>query len=69
MEYEKLVSIKDFEVAASHNLPKAAYDYYRAGANASVSLADNELAFRDIHLKTRVFAQKGPISLDTTILG
>jgi isopentenyl diphosphate isomerase/L-lactate dehydrogenase-like FMN-dependent dehydrogenase len=53
---ESLTSVKDFEVVASRNLPKAAYDYYRSGANASVSLHDNEYAFRKMHLKTRVFS-------------
>jgi hypothetical protein len=35
---QRLVTIKDFEVQAAKNLPKAAYDYYRSGANASVTL-------------------------------
>jgi isopentenyl diphosphate isomerase/L-lactate dehydrogenase-like FMN-dependent dehydrogenase len=66
---QTLVSIKDFEAVAAKNLPKAAYDYYRAGANASVSLQDNEQAFKKLYLKTRVLAPRGPVSLDTTIMG
>ena len=56
---DSLTSIKDFERVASQNLPKAAYDYYRSGANASVSLYDNENKFKSIHLKTSIFADRG----------
>jgi (S)-2-hydroxy-acid oxidase len=68
---DSLASVKDFERIAADNLPKAAYDYYRSGANGSVSLKDNEDKFKDIHLKTSVFAErkKDAIKLDTTILG
>lgn len=55
---------------AAQNLPKPAYDYYRAGANASVTLIDNVDAFKKIHLKTNVFSDKAkPVSLDTVIMG
>ncbi len=67
---ESLVSIKDFERVAAENLPKAAYDYYRSGANACFSLHDNEYKFREIHLKPSLFADRTkPVKLDTTILG
>ena len=46
----------DLELKASYNLPKAVYDYYRTGANASITLQDNENAFKKIHLKSRIFA-------------
>lgn len=67
---QRLVAIKDFEVQAAKNLPKAAYDYYRSGANASVTLQDNVEAFKNIHLKPSIFSDKSaPISTATTILG
>ena len=70
-DINKIVAIKDFEQLAAHNLPKAAYDYYRSGANASVSLYDNEFAFRKLKLKTRVFSpnKDKPVNLETRILG
>ncbi len=67
---ESLRSVKDFEKIASENLPKAAYDYYRAGANASVTLGDNVDAFKKLHLKTNIFADHSKqVTLDTTIMG
>ena len=67
---QRLVTVKDFEVQAAKNLPKAAYDYYRSGANASVTLQDNIDAFKNIHLKPSIFSDKSiPISTATTILG
>ena len=66
---ENLVSFKDFEVAASKNLSKAAYDYYRAGANGSISLRDNEEAFTKMYIKTSLFGKRGPVSLGSTIMG
>ena len=63
------VSVRDLEILAAKNLSKAAYDYYRSGANASISLKDNEEAFTKFYLKTSVFANKGPVSLESTIMG
>ena len=45
---DRAVSIKDFEQIASENLHKLAYDYYRSGANAAISLNDNVERFKDI---------------------
>ena len=60
---QRLVTIKDFEVQAAKNLPKAAYDYYRSGANASITLQDNIDAFKSIHLKPSLFQDtSAPIS-------
>ena len=50
------VNIKDFETLASQNLPKKAYDYYRAGANACITLGENERAFSEMLLKTSAFS-------------
>ena len=63
------VSVRDLEILAAKNLSKAAYDYYRSGANASISLKDNEEAFTKFYLKTSVFSNKGPVSLESTIMG
>lgn len=67
---DSFVCVKDFEKKAADNLPKRAYDYYRAGANGCVSLHDNEYKFRNIHLKPSVFTDRTkPVKFDTTILG
>ena len=67
---QNFTCVKDFEKKASQNLPKAAYDYYRSGANACVTLHDNVDAFKKIHLKTSIFSDKtAPRITDTTILG
>jgi len=51
-------------------LPKRSYDYYRAGANAAVTLDENISKFRDIRLKTSAFADPTKFQgLSTTILG
>jgi (S)-2-hydroxy-acid oxidase len=66
---DNLVSFREFEDSAARNLSKAAYDYYRAGANASFTLKENEEAFSRMHLKTSLFARKADLSLTTTIMG
>ena len=51
-------------------MPKAAYDYYRSGANGCVTLHDNVDAFKKIHLKPSIFCDASiPVSTDTSILG
>ncbi|CDW90415.1 hydroxyacid oxidase 1 [Stylonychia lemnae] len=67
---DRAVSVKDFEQLASENLHKHAYDYYRAGANAAISLNDNVEKFRNIPLKTRTFVDPKKFKgLETTIMG
>ena len=67
---DRAVTIKDFEDLASENLPKSAYDYYRVGANACISLEDNVNKFKEIPLKTRAFVDPKKFKgLETTIMG
>lgn len=47
---------------------KTHYEYYKSGANAQVSLVDNEFAFRDIKLKPRIFGLPQQVSLASTIM-
>lgn len=42
---ENLASVDDFEKHAYKVLPKNALDYYRSGAGAQTTLADNKRAF------------------------
>jgi hypothetical protein len=39
---DKALNIKDFEEIARKRIPKNAYDYYRSGANAGISLREGE---------------------------
>jgi len=67
---EKALNIRDFEDIAKQRLPKAAYDYYRSGANAGVSLKDNEEAFTKYHLKPKAFVDPSKFKgIKTKVLG
>ena len=48
---DRLLSVRDFEDIAKDRIPKAAYDYYRAGANACHTLQETEKALKSIKLK------------------
>ena len=65
----RVVCLKDLEQYASKTLPKMVWDYYRSGANAEITLAENELAFQRYHILPRVLRSVGTVSLSTSIQG
>ncbi|XP_044750644.1 hydroxyacid oxidase 1 [Coccinella septempunctata] len=66
---ENLASIDDFEKYAYTVLPKNALDYYRSGAGAQTTLADNKSAFSRYKLRPRILRDVSKRDLSTTVLG
>lgn len=64
-----LVSVFDYEAAASEKLPKTAYDYYRSGANDEITLRENHAAYERIQLNPRVLIDISKPDLSTKVLG
>ena len=69
MSLSQIVCLKDLEKHASRVLPKMAWDYYRSGADAEVTLAENENAFLRYRLYPRILRSVDMPSLSTTIQG
>ena len=69
MAYNKIVCIDDLEKHAARVLPKIAWDYYRSGANAEVTLAENKEAFLRYQIHPRMLRGAGTPSLGTSIQG
>ena len=69
MSDSQIVRLKDLEKHASRVLPKMAWDYYKSGANAEVTLAENESAFLRYQLYPRMLRSVGTPSLSTSIQG
>lgn len=53
-DLQSLLTLQDFEAAASHVLPKSAYDYFRGGAESGSTLTENRNAFERLKLRPRV---------------
>jgi 4-hydroxymandelate oxidase len=66
---ERLLTIDDFERAAAAVLPKAAYDYYRSGADDERTLRANRRAFRRWEIHYRVLVDVSTRRLGTRLLG
>lgn len=65
----RLLTVDDWEKAARRKLPRAAYDYYRSGADDERTLRRNERAFRRWVIWYRVLRDVSRRSLATTVLG
>ncbi len=65
----RLLTVDDWEKAARQKLPRAAYDYYRSGADDERTLRRNERAFRKWVIWYRVLRDVSSRSLATTVLG
>jgi 4-hydroxymandelate oxidase len=64
-----LVTVDDFEEAARARLSKAAYDYYRSGADEEHTLRRNREAFARYAIAYRVLVDVSEPRLSTTVLG
>lgn len=69
LELEQLLCIDDFEAAAKQRLTPMAYHYYRGGAGAEETLAENRAAFARYAIWYRVLADVAVRDLSTTVLG
>lgn len=63
----KFVNIEEMERAARERLPRMVYDYYAAGADDELSLADARAAYRRIRLYHRVLTGVGRRDLSTRL--
>ncbi len=66
---ERLLTVRDYEKAAREKLSKMAYDYFRSGADAEITLAANAAAFERYVIWYRVLADVAERELSTTVLG
>jgi 4-hydroxymandelate oxidase len=65
----KLLTVRDYEKLAKTKLSKAAYDYYRSGAETERALARNEAAYGRLVVWYRVLQDVEARELGTTVLG
>jgi 4-hydroxymandelate oxidase len=63
------VNLFEYEELAREVLPQMAYDYYAAGADDEISLAENRAAYGRIPLYYRVLRDIDQRSLATSVLG
>jgi 4-hydroxymandelate oxidase len=66
---ERLLTVDDFERAAAAVLPRAAYDYYRSGADDERTLRENRRAFRRWEIWYRVLVDVSSRRLGVNLLG
>ncbi|KAK9879805.1 hypothetical protein WA026_006864 [Henosepilachna vigintioctopunctata] len=66
---ENFVCVQDYEKYALSALPKNALDYYRSGAGAQTTLADNEKAFSRYKFRPRFLRDVSKRDLSTIIQG
>lgn len=64
-----LVNLHELEQHAAERIPRAAFDYYRSGANDEITLAENISAYSDIRLAPRMLVEVSNRDLSTTVLG
>lgn len=69
LDLATLLTIDDFEAAARERLTAMAYHYYRGGAGAEETLAENRRAFARYALYYRVLVDVAERDLRTTVLG
>lgn len=65
----KLISIKDFELAARNNLSKTVYDYYAGGACDEITVSANESAYSKLCIKYHVLNDVSNRSSCTKLFG
>jgi 4-hydroxymandelate oxidase len=63
------VNLVDLEAAARDRIEIAYFDYFAAGANDEITLAENATAYQRIRLAPRVLVDVSRRDLSTTILG
>ena len=63
------MNIDDYHTHARAILPRAVYDYYRAGAHDERTLSDNVEAFQRLLIRPRFLIDVSRLSLQATILG
>ena len=65
----KLLTVRDYERVARQRLTKAAYDYFRSGAELERALSRNERAFRKYVVWYKVLVDVALRDIGTTVLG
>ncbi len=64
-----LITVDDFERVAGARLEKTAWDYYRSGADAEVTLRENRAAFERLAIHYKVFVDVSAPKLGVRVLG
>ncbi len=63
------LNLSEYEELAKSVLDKAAYDYYRSGANDEITLAENLQAYKRVQLYPKVLVDVEKRDLTTSVLG
>jgi isopentenyl diphosphate isomerase/L-lactate dehydrogenase-like FMN-dependent dehydrogenase len=66
---QPLITVADFRRRARISLPRMAWDYFRSGADAQLTLKRNRAAFRRVELWYHVLRDVSVRDLRTTVLG
>jgi 4-hydroxymandelate oxidase len=69
MHEHELLTTHDFEAVAKERLPRAAYDYYRSGADEEHTLRKNADAFARYEIRYRTLVDVSSPETSTTVLG
>jgi 4-hydroxymandelate oxidase len=69
MELSSVVNLFDLERLAAERLERAAFDYYRSGAQDEITLRNNRAAFERIALRYRVLVDVSRRDSRTEVLG
>jgi L-lactate dehydrogenase (cytochrome) len=64
-----VVNIADLRLAAKRHLPRAVFDYIDGGADAEITMRENERVFEDVALRPRSAVATAHCDLTTTVLG
>ncbi len=65
----RFINIADLRLGAKRRLPRVAFDYIDGGADAEVTLRENNRAFEDIAFRPRSAVATRTCDLATTVLG
>jgi 4-hydroxymandelate oxidase len=68
-DLQELINLDDFEAAAKLSLTQMAYDYYAAGSDDEITLAENRSGFSRLRFAFRVLRDVTVRDLSATVLG
>jgi 4-hydroxymandelate oxidase len=69
MEFDDVLRLDDFAVAAQARLPLAVWDYIEGGSGAELTIAANRSAFDDVRIAPRMLVDVSGADASTCILG
>ncbi|CAF2932580.1 unnamed protein product [Rotaria sp. Silwood2] len=63
----RLLNIEDYRRRAKQILPQMVYDFYGTGSDDQITLDDNQLAYRRIKLRPKIFIDVSSHELSTSV--